>query len=94
MTETPATTPDQTDANSDGLRLDLTEESWIEVYAADGERLYMGLGKPGDTIEVDGQAPLRVLLGYAPGAEVSYDGEAIDTGEHSSAGVAEFTVGR
>ena len=93
-TETPATTPDQTDANSDGLRLDLTEESWIEVYAADGERLYIGLGKPGDTIEVDGQAPLRVLLGYAPGVEVSYDGETINTVESTSAGVAEFTVGR
>lgn len=93
-TDPAATASDPSAANSDGLRLDLTAESWIEVYAADGERLYMGLGKPGDTITVDGQAPFRVLLGYAPGVEVSYDGEAVDTVESSSAGVAEFTVGQ
>lgn len=93
-TDTAAATADEQPGADSGLRLELTEESWIEVYAADGERLYIGLGKPGDTIGVDGQAPLRVLLGYAPGVEVSYDGETVDTIESSNAGVAEFTVGQ
>lgn len=77
-----------------GLQLDLTEESWIEVYDASGQRLYLGLGEAGETIQLDGETPLRVLLGFAPGVEVSYNGEPIDTIEHSSAGVAQFTVGQ
>jgi len=76
-----------------GLRLDLSEESWIEVYDAEGQRLYLGLGQPGETIQVDGTRPLRVLLGYAPGVEVRFDGEPVDTIEHSRSGVAQFRVG-
>lgn len=79
--------------NSQGLRLELNRESWIEVYDAAGKRLYLGLGKPGEVIQVDGQAPLRVLLGYAPGVDVRYNGETINTIDHSRAGVAEFSVG-
>ena len=77
-----------------GLRLELTEESWIEVYDATGKRLYLGLGKPGEVIRVEGEPPLRVLLGYAPGVNVRYNGETIDTIDYSQAGVAEFSVGQ
>jgi len=76
-----------------GLRLELTEESWIEVYDAAGQRLHLGLGKPGEVIQVDGPTPLRVVLGYAPGVEVRFNGETVDTIEHTQAGVAQFTVG-
>lgn len=79
--------------SSQGLRLELTEESWIEVYDATGQRLHLGLGKPGEVIQVDGRTPLRVVLGYAPGVDVRFNGETIDTIEHSQAGVAQFTVG-
>lgn len=76
-----------------GLRLDINEESWVEVYDASGKRLYLGLAKPGETIQVSGETPLRVLLGYAPGVQVHFNGETIDTVEHSRAGVAQFSVG-
>lgn len=77
-----------------GLQLELDAESWVEVYDASGKRLYLGLAKPGETIQVNGDAPLRVLLGYAPGVDVRYNGKAIDTVEHSQAGIAQFTVGQ
>lgn len=76
-----------------GLRLVIEEESWIEVYDADGKRLYLGLAGPGETVRVNGKPPLEVLLGYAPGVDVSYNGERIDTIEQSQAGVAQFSVG-
>ena len=85
--------PDPAASNGQGLRLELTKESWVEVYDAAGKRLYLGLGKPGEVIQVDGRAPLRVLLGYAPGVNVRYNGETINTIDHSRAGVAEFSVG-
>ncbi len=76
-----------------GLRLSIEEESWIEVYDADGKRLYLGLAEAGETIRVNGKPPLEVLLGYAPGVNVSYNGKPIDTLEQSQAGVAQFRVG-
>lgn len=76
-----------------GLRLVIEEESWIEVYDADGKRLYMGLAEAGETVRVNGKPPLEVLLGYAPGVAVSYNGKPIDTVEQSQAGVAQFNVG-
>lgn len=76
-----------------GLRLVIEEESWIEVYDADGKRLYLGLASPGETVRVNGKPPLEVLLGYAPGVDVSYNGDTIDTIEQSQAGVAQFSVG-
>lgn len=88
--EPPGTAPAD---SSEGLRLELTEESWIEVYDAAGQRLHLGLGKPGEVIQVDGPTPLRVVLGYAPGVSVRFNGETVDTIEHSQAGVAQFTVG-
>lgn len=80
-------------ATDDLLRLDIKDESWVEIYDAQGKRLYVGLAKSDETIEVNGTPPLRVLLGYAPGVSVTYDGRNIDTIEHSRAGVAQFRVG-
>lgn len=80
-------------AGEEGLVLELSEESWIEVYDADGERLYIGLGQPGERISLEGAAPLRVRLGFAPGVSVRYNGEPVATDEYSSAGVAQFHVG-
>jgi cytoskeleton protein RodZ len=83
--DTPVSTP--------GLKLELTAESWIEVYDADGKRLYHGMGRPGQTLEFEDNPPLRVILGYAPGVSVSYRGEQFDPEPHSSAGVARFQLG-
>ncbi len=85
--------PGRGNSGDRGLRLVIEEESWIEVYDADGKRLYLGLAEPGETVRVNGKPPLEVLLGYAPGVDVSYNGDTIDTIEQSQAGVAQFRVG-
>lgn len=76
-----------------GLKLELSAESWIEVYDAAGKRLYHGMGRPGDTLRFNGEPPYQVVLGYAPGVEVSYHGETFNPEPHSSAGVARFRIG-
>lgn len=91
--EEPGSSSNSDNTTDDILRLDMKDESWVEVYDAQGKRLYLGLAKSDDTIEVSGTPPLRVLLGYAPGVNVTYDGKNINTIEHSRAGVAQFRVG-
>lgn len=73
--------------------MNVRDKSWIEIYDAGDNRLYLGLATPGETIRLDGEAPFSVLLGYAPGVEVIFNGQIIDTEQYSNAGVARFNLG-
>jgi len=87
----PPSNPDiQTDSGT--LKLELSAESWVEVFDAAGERLYRGLAKPGDIIRVTGTAPLSVKLGNARAVTVNFNGNAFDTSEYTKAGVARFLL--
>ena len=92
--ETNLTTPanPDTQANSDTLKLELSAESWVEVFDASGERLYRDLAKPGEIISITGTAPLSVKLGNARAVSVSFNGETFDTSEYTKAGVARFLL--
>lgn len=86
--ETNLTSP----ANPDTLKLELSAESWVEVFDASGERLYRNLAKPGEIISITGTAPLSVKLGNARAVSVSFNGETFDTSEYTKAGVARFLL--
>jgi len=79
--------------SSTGLVITVNEEAWIEIRDANDEKLYLDIAKPGETIEVDGQLPLSVVLGNAEGVSVNWNGKPYDLGPHSSAGVARFQLG-
>ena len=79
-------------AGSDTLKLELSAESWIEVFDASGERLYRSLAKPGEIISITGTAPLSVKLGNARAVSVNFNGNAFDTSEYTKAGVARFLL--
>ncbi len=55
-------------------QFNLTQSSWVEVYDASGKRLYYGLARAGDTLNVFGAGPLQVFLGNAPGVSVDMNG--------------------
>lgn len=65
-------------AGEDRLHLGFSEESWAEVYDANGEQLLYGLFTAGAERNLRGTAPFRIMLGYAPGVEVSINGEYYD----------------
>ena len=94
LDESDLTTPanPDTQANSDTLKLELSAESWIEVYDASGERLYRDLAKPGEIISITGTAPLSVKLGNARAVSVKFNGNTFDTSEYTKAGVARFLL--
>ena len=58
------------------LVLQFHEESWAEVTAAGGERLFYGLGAPGRRAVLVGVPPIDVLLGNADGVALEVDGVA------------------
>ncbi|HDP88928.1 MAG TPA: helix-turn-helix domain-containing protein [Thioalkalivibrio sp.] len=68
----------QNATGEDRLQLSFSEASWVEVYDANRQQLLYGLFKGGEQRTVQGTAPFRVMLGYAPGVEVRINGEYYD----------------
>lgn len=58
------------------LKLDLTNDSWVEVYDSRGERLFYDVASAGSVQSVSGRGPLRVVLGNAAGVVVEVDGKS------------------
>jgi cytoskeleton protein RodZ len=58
------------------LRLELTGDSWVEIYDSRGERLFYDVASAGSVQSVSGRGPLRVVLGNAAGVGVQVDGQA------------------
>jgi cytoskeleton protein RodZ len=77
------------------LKLDLSNDSWVEVYDSRGERLFYDVASAGSVQSVSGRGPLRVVLGNAAGVTVEVDGQAreIPTGAIDGEG-ASFVVNR
>jgi len=77
------------------LKLELTNDSWVEVYDSRGERLFYDVASAGSVQSVAGRGPLRVVLGNAAGVTVEVDGEARSIPANAADGEgARFVVNR
>jgi cytoskeleton protein RodZ len=84
------TVPDVPKAN---LVLKAEKPSWVEVRDGSGNRLLYDLMVPGDTQSLEGAPPFDVLLGYAPGVIVEYNGKQVDHSAYTRQDMARFRVG-
>ena len=66
------------EAGNDMLRVSFSGESWIEISDADSNQLYRNIREAGDILEVSGNAPFNILLGDAPFASMTLNGESIN----------------
>ncbi|QOC23983.1 DUF4115 domain-containing protein [Wenzhouxiangella sp. AB-CW3] len=67
------------------LRIEVVEDSWIEIHAADGERLEYDLLRAGQERSYRGEAPFQLLLGRASAVNLVLDGEAVTFDGHDRA---------
>jgi cytoskeleton protein RodZ len=89
--ETPAPVP----ARPLRLTLQLTSDSWVEVYDSRGERLYYDVASAGSVQSVEGSPPLRVVLGNSAGVAVEVDGRSREIPASAINGdAARFVVNR
>ena len=77
------------------LTLELSGESWVEIYDSRGTRLFYDVASAGSVQNVEGRPPLRVVLGNAAGVSVQVDGQSreIPTNAVNGEG-ARFVVNR
>lgn len=92
-TETPAAAAVDAAANAT-INLSLNAECWVDVVDATGKRLVFGSRQAGEQLNLRGVAPVKVLLGNAAAATLSFNGEAIDLSGYPTGRVARLTLGQ
>lgn len=67
-------------------------ESWIEVQDARGETLLSRSLAPGESVAVDGAAPLRVTVGNAASTRLQFRGKPVELAAHTRDNVARMQL--
>ncbi|MBX8508743.1 helix-turn-helix domain-containing protein [Pseudomonas cichorii] len=81
-------------AGSGQIKLQFTADCWTQVTDGNGKVLMSGLKRKGDSLDVTGKPPLTLRLGYARGAQVSYNGEPVDVAPFTSGETARLKLGQ
>ncbi len=75
------------------LELSFSEPCWVEVTDANGERIIAREAQSGDNLRLSGPAPFVVVLGNAPAASVSLDGEPVTMRPRPGTNVVRLNLG-
>lgn len=75
------------------LRLEFSEDCWLEVVDAEDRRLAYRLHQAGDIARLRGTAPISLFLGNARGVQLAVDGVAVPLRPARRDGTARLTVG-
>jgi len=68
----------------DELVIDFVADSWVRVVDATGAERHADLGRPEDSVRVTGQAPFEVRVGYAPGVQMTFNGDPVVLEPHTN----------
>ena len=76
------------------VQLRYTADCWTQVTDGTGKVLLSGLKRKGENVSVSGKPPFTVRLGFARGAQVSYNGQAVDVAPFTSGETARLKLGQ
>ena len=71
-----------------------TADCWTQVTDATGKVLFGGLKRKGENLELSGKPPLSLRLGFARGAQVTYNGQPVDVAPFTSGETARLKLGQ
>lgn len=77
---------------SRNLQLTFTADSWVEIRDRNDRIVFSQLNRAGTTEQVQGRAPMNVVIGNARGVRLMYDGRPFDLTPHTRVEVARFTL--
>ena len=83
---------DNIQQSSDTLLLNLTGDSWIEIYDKEGNRLFLDLARGGKNYIINGNSPFDILLGAANEVSIEFNGSSVDIEPYTKFGIARFTL--
>lgn len=90
----PAAEPAAAAAGSAKVHIQYVADCWTQVSDGNGKVLFSAIKRKGDSLELTGQPPFAVRLGFARGAQVSYNGQAVDVAPFTSGETARLKLGQ
>ena len=81
------------DIPSGRLDFRFANDSWVEVYDGSGDKLVYRLVEAGGSINLSASPPIRVVLGFADGAELALNDQPLDLAPFRKLGMARLTIG-
>ncbi|QHF37611.1 Cytoskeleton protein RodZ [Pseudomonas fluorescens] len=76
------------------VQVQFTSDCWTQVTDGSGKVLFSGLKRKGDSLAINGKPPFAVRLGFARGAQVSYNGQPVDVAPFTSGETARLKLGQ
>lgn len=77
---------------SSRLNMNFTEKSWVRVQGQDGTVLAEYMGLAGEQRSLDVNAPVTVIVGYAPGVSMTFRGAPVDLASRAVNSVARVSL--
>ena len=90
----PAPVQAEAEAGQALVSVTFTANCWTQVTDANGKVLFSALKRAGERLELAGKPPLELRLGFARGAQVSYNGQAVDVAPYTSGETARMKLGQ
>jgi len=84
--------PSEPVANDDLLTMSFSADCWVQVKDASGKTLVTGIKQAGQSVSLNGQQPLQVILGAPEGVTMTFASEPVDLSGYTSGKVARFTL--
>lgn len=82
-------------AGSDNLNIRFTANCWTQVSDGSGKILFSGVKKGGESLEYASiKAPVNIRLGFARGAQISYNGQVVDLAPYTKGETARIKLGQ
>jgi cytoskeleton protein RodZ len=69
---------ESTQAPSRGATLVASEATWVEILDGKGQTLLSRIVQPGETVNVDGELPMRLKIGNARSTQLVFRGQAVE----------------
>ena len=82
----------ETQQSADTVVLNLSGDSWIEIYDREGNRLFLDLARSGKNYIINGDSPFDILLGAANEVSVEFNGSLVNIEPYIRYGIARFTL--
>ena len=81
-------------AGAGQVSIQFVADCWTQVTDGNGKVLLSGLKRTGDTVSLNGQPPFAVRLGFAKGAQITYNGQSVDVAKYTSGQTARLKLGQ
>ncbi|ASM55842.1 MULTISPECIES: RodZ domain-containing protein [Pseudoalteromonas] len=88
---TTTTAPNEAN-NSSTIVMLFNDESWVEIYDAEGEKIAFGVKKAGYEMTLTGIAPFSVVLGKHDAVNITLNGETVDLSAFPKNRLAKFKL--